>query len=135
VHKNIAVDLVLIGHDDQLLRDVELSFLIPAKQHNANTLSLPRTAPGIGELLSLVLPYEIHDLQGFSHVQKFVSYCRFVKCAMEWGGGATAPRGARLATPISFERSRNRPCSFYAPILWARRIAPAWRKRMARARH
>src|ERR671924_2428594 len=61
VHKNIEVDLALIGHYDQLLRDVELSILRTAKQHNAQTLYLLRTVPGIGEILSLVLLYDIHD--------------------------------------------------------------------------
>jgi transposase len=37
VQKNIEVDLTLIGHYDQLLRDMELSVLKTAKQHDANT--------------------------------------------------------------------------------------------------
>ena len=49
VQKSIAVDLALIGHYDQLLRDVELSILKTAKQHHAQTLSLLRTVPGIGD--------------------------------------------------------------------------------------
>src|SRR5436190_23732171 len=53
VQKSIEVDLALIGHYDQLLRDVELSILKTAKQHNAQTLYLLRTVPGIGEILSL----------------------------------------------------------------------------------
>src|SRR5438093_3870156 len=60
VQKSIEVDLALIGHYDQLLRDVELSILKTAQQHNAQTLYLLRTVPGIGEILSLVLLYEIH---------------------------------------------------------------------------
>jgi transposase len=55
VQKSVAVDLALIDHDDQLLRNVELSLLHTAKQHNANTLSLLRTVPGIGEILSTAL--------------------------------------------------------------------------------
>src|SRR3989442_624207 len=72
VQKSIEVDLALIGHYDQLLRDVELSILKTAKQHNAQTLYLLRTVPGIGEILSLVLLYEIHDIQRFPRVQDFV---------------------------------------------------------------
>jgi transposase len=62
VQKSIEVDLALIGHYDELLRDIELSILKAAKQHDANTLYLLRTVPGIGEILSLVLLYEIHDI-------------------------------------------------------------------------
>jgi transposase len=81
VQKSIEVDLTLIGYYDQLLHDMELSVLKTAKQHDANTLYRLRTVPGIGEILSLVLLYEIHDIQRFPRVQDFVSYCRLVKCA------------------------------------------------------
>src|SRR6476619_5777643 len=74
VQKSVEVDLALIDHYDQLLRSVELSILHTAKQHNANTLYLLRTVPGIGEILSLVLLYEIHDIQRFPRVPDFVSY-------------------------------------------------------------
>jgi hypothetical protein len=54
-HKSIAVDLALIDPDDRLLRAMELTVLKTAKPHDAHTLSLLRTVPGIGEMLSLVL--------------------------------------------------------------------------------
>jgi len=38
VQKSIEVDLALIGHYDELLRDIELSILKAAKPHDANTL-------------------------------------------------------------------------------------------------
>src|SRR5262245_1313151 len=38
VQQSIAVDLALIGHDDQLLRDVELAILTTATQQHAQTL-------------------------------------------------------------------------------------------------
>jgi hypothetical protein len=55
VQQSIAVDLALLGHSDQLLRDRALAMLKTAQQHDAHTLSLLRTGPGIGALLSLVL--------------------------------------------------------------------------------
>jgi transposase len=96
VQKSIEVDLALIGHYDELLRDVELSILKAAKQHNANTLYLLRTVPGIGEILSLVLLYEIHDIQRFPRVQDFVSYCRLVKCAKESAGKRYGTSGTKI---------------------------------------
>jgi hypothetical protein len=51
VPKSVEVDLALIAHYDQLLRNVELSILHTAKQHNANPLYLRRTVPGLGESL------------------------------------------------------------------------------------
>ena len=55
VQKSMAMDLALMGHYDQLRRDVALSMGRTAKHHDANTLSLLRTVPGIGDILRLVL--------------------------------------------------------------------------------
>jgi transposase len=96
VQKSIDVDLTLIGHDDELLRDLELDLVTAAKQHGANALYLLRTVPGIGKILSLVLLYEIHDIQRFPRVQDFVSYCRLVKCAKESAGKRYGTSGAKI---------------------------------------
>jgi len=66
VHKTIEVDLALITYDDELFRDLELALLKTAKQHDAHTLDLLQTVPGIGKILSLVRLYEIHDIGRFS---------------------------------------------------------------------
>jgi transposase len=68
VQQSIAVDLALIDDDDHRLRDMALCVLTTAKQHDAHTRYLLRTVPGIGEILSLVLLYAIHDLQRFPRV-------------------------------------------------------------------
>ena len=96
VQKSIEVDLVLIGHDDDLLRDIELSIPKAATQDDANTLDLLRTVPGIGEILSLVLLYEIHGIQRFRRVQEFVSYGRLVKCARESAGKHYGTSGTKI---------------------------------------
>src|SRR5919109_2578492 len=95
VQKSIEVDLALITYYDELLRDVELTILKTAKHHDANTLYLLQTVPGIGKILSLVLLYEIHQINRFPRVQDFVSYCRLVKCAKSSAGkrlGASRPK-------------------------------------------
>ena len=94
--QSIEVDLALIGHDDSLLRDRELSVLTTAKEHHTHTLYLLRTVPGIGEILSLVLLYEIHDIHRFPRVQDFVSYCRVVKCAKESAGKRDGTGGRKI---------------------------------------
>jgi transposase len=96
VQKSIAVDLALIGHDDELRRDVELAIGSTAKHHNANTLYLLRTVPGMGEILSLVLRYDIHDIQRFPRVQACVSYCRLVTCAKESAGQRYGTSGPKI---------------------------------------
>jgi transposase len=65
VQKSIEVDLALIDYYDELLRDLELASVTTAKQHDANTLYLLQTVPGIGKILSLVLLYAMHDIARF----------------------------------------------------------------------
>ena len=96
VQKSIEVDLALIGYYDALLRDVELTIVKTAKHHDANTLYLLQTVPGIGKILSLVLLYEIHDIERFPRVQDFASYCRLVKCARESAGKRSGTSGAKI---------------------------------------
>jgi transposase len=96
VQKSIEVDLALITYYDALLRDVELSIVKTAKHHDAQTLSLLQTVPGIGKILSLVLLYEIHDIARFPRVQDFASYCRLVKCAKESAGKRSGTSGSKI---------------------------------------
>jgi transposase len=96
VQKSMEVDLALLGSYDPLLNDLEWHIVKAAKQHDANTLYLLQTVPGIGKILSLVLLYEIHDIQRFPSVQDFVSYCRLVKCAKESAGKRYGTAGAKM---------------------------------------
>jgi transposase len=96
VHKSVEVDLALIDFYDQLLRDVELTIVQTAKQHDAQALYRLQSVPGIGKMLSLVLLYEIHDITRFPRVQDFVSYCRLVKCAKESAGKRYGTAGTKI---------------------------------------
>jgi transposase len=104
VQKNIEVDLALSTYDDKLLSDLELYILKTAKQHDAHTLYLLQTVPGIGKILSLVLLYEIHDMARFPRVQDFASYCRLVTCAKESAGKRLGTSGKNIGN---------------APLKWA----------------
>ena len=96
VQKTIEVDLTLITYDDELLKDLELSILKTAKHHEAHTLYLLQTVPGIGKMLSLVLLYEIHQIDRFPSVQDFASYCRLVKCSKESAGKRVGTSGKKI---------------------------------------
>ena len=86
VQKSIEVDLALIDHYDQLLSDIELYIVNTAKQHDVNAFYRLRSVPGIGQILALVILYEVQDIGRFPRVQDFVSYCRLVKCTKESAG-------------------------------------------------
>jgi transposase len=96
VQKSIAVDLARIGCDDALRCDLALASVRAAKHHDATTLYLLQTVPGIGKILSLVLLYEIHDIERFPRVQEFASSCRLVKCATESAGKRSGTSGAKI---------------------------------------
>jgi hypothetical protein len=96
VQKTIEVDLALITYYDELLKDLELSLLKTAKQHDANTLYLLQTVPGIGKILSLVLLDEIHDIRRFPSVPDFASYGRLVKCSKESAGKRLGTSGNKI---------------------------------------
>ncbi len=86
VQKSIEVDLALIGHDDHLLNDVELSIVHTAKQPDPQTLSRLPSVPGIGTILRLVLLYDIYTIDRLPRGHDVGSYCRLVKCAKESAG-------------------------------------------------
>src|SRR3989454_8452269 len=96
VQKSIEVALSLVSYYDELLRDVALTIVKTAKQHDANTLYRLQTVPGIGKILSLVLLYEIHHIDRFPPVQGFASYCRLIKCAKESNGKRSGTSGAKI---------------------------------------
>jgi transposase len=96
VHKSIPVDLALITSYDQLLRDIELSIVKTAKHHDAHTLYLLQTVPGMGKILSLVLLSELHQIDRFPRGQEFASYCRLVKCAKESAGKRSGTSGTKI---------------------------------------
>jgi transposase len=96
VHKSIAVDLALISSDDERLRDVERTIRNTAKHHDANTLYLLHTVPGIGTILSLVWLDDIHEITRFPTVQEFVSYGRLVTCAKESAGKRVGTSGTKI---------------------------------------
>jgi transposase len=85
-HKSLEVDLALIGHDATRLRDLAWSVLTTATAHHTHTRHWLRTGPGIGEILSLVLCDDVHDIHRFPRVQDLVSDGRMGTCAKASAG-------------------------------------------------
>jgi transposase len=128
VQKTIAVDLALITYYDELLQALALSILHTAKQHDAQTLYLLQTVPGIGKLLSLVLLYEIHDIARFASVQDCASYCRLVKCARESAGTRYGPSGKKIG-------NAHLTWAFSEAAVLCLRTNPAGPQHLARLEH
>jgi transposase len=99
VRKTIEMDVALIDHYDKLLKEVELYITRTAKGHDAQSFARLQSVPGIGQILALVILYEIQDIARFPRVQDFVSYCRLVKCAKESGGKRYGLSGKKIGNP------------------------------------
>ena len=86
----------LIDHYDQLLGEVELYLTRSAKTDEVQTFARLQSVPGIGQILALVIFYEIHDIARFPRVQDFVSYCRLVKGAKESNSKRLGTSGKKM---------------------------------------
>jgi hypothetical protein len=73
-----------------------LTIVQTCKQHDAQTLYLLQSVPGIGKILHLVLLYEIHAIPRFPRVQEFVSECRLVTCAKASAGKRYGTAGTKI---------------------------------------
>ena len=96
VHKSIEVDLQLLNTYDVLLNDLELHLRRTAKQHDPHALYILQSIPGVGDILALVLLYEIQDISRFPSVQDFVSYCRLIKGDRESGGKKLPAKNGKI---------------------------------------
>jgi transposase len=93
---SVEADLQMVGHYDQLLKQLESKLLQQAKLHDPQACRLLRTIPGIGKILSLVLLYEIHTIDRFPSVGDFLSYARLVTPKQTSDGKVTGHGGAKI---------------------------------------
>jgi transposase len=77
--KTVEVDLELIAFYDTIIGKLEWHLVRSAKAHDPMVLQLLRTIPGIGKILSLVILYEIQDINRFPRGQDFTSYARLIR--------------------------------------------------------
>jgi transposase len=96
VQQSIEVDLPLSGSDDRLLTTLELEIVNPAKAHDAQTFFRLGSSPGVGNILALVLLYDIQDIHRCPRVQAAASSGRLVKCARESAGKRYGTAGAKI---------------------------------------
>ena len=104
VPKSIAVALALMTSDDALRRDVARTSVPTARPHDATTLHLWHTVPGIGQMLRLGLLDDSHAVPRVPRGQAVVSSCRLVT----WARAAAGTRDGTAGTKIG-----------QAPLTWA----------------
>lgn len=96
VRMSMEADLELIAHLDTLKQKLELHILRNAKKHDPQALYRLRSVPGIGPIISMVILYEIGDIERFPRVQDFASYARLVKCTKESAGKRHGTGGGKI---------------------------------------
>jgi len=99
VQRSIDLDLARIEFYDGQLSKLEWYLKRTAKSVDPKTVIRLKSVHGIGDILSLVILYEIHDIERFPRVQDFVSYCRLVKCQRESAGKKHGTGGAKIGNP------------------------------------
>lgn len=111
-------DLALIAYEDARRRDVERTIVPTATQHDAHTLALRQTVPGIGTRLSLVLRDDIPPIARVPRGQEWASSCRL-------GTWAKASHGKRSGTAGANMGKAHRTWTFSAAAVFCRRAHPA----------
>ena len=92
----IELDLKRIDLYDDLLREVELYITRYAKAHHPQAYYRLRSVPGIGEILALVILFEINDINRFPKVGNLLSYARLVKPSKESAGKRVGYSGSKI---------------------------------------
>ena len=94
----IEADLYMIDHYTQEIDKVNWFIKKKAKEdsQNAFNLSLLKTIPGIGDILSLTLLYEINDIRRFPSQQHFSSYARLFKPEKRSAGKKAGSGGGKI---------------------------------------
>jgi transposase len=96
VRKSVEVDLEMIESLNLILKKLEYHIEKTARKHDYHTLYLLRSIPGVGQVLALVILYEIHDVRRFPTVQDFSSYARLIKPVKESNGKWAGPSNKKI---------------------------------------
>jgi transposase len=88
---SIQADLELIEAFDEQIAALERHLRKSAKVDDPTTFGFVQTVPGIGEILGLVMLYEIDAIRRFPEVGNFLSYSRLVVGKHESNGKVKGP--------------------------------------------
>ena len=99
IYPNAQTDLDMIDFLDPIIKQLEQQIRAQAKCHDRASLNILLSVPGIGDIFSLIILYEVHDIKRFESHQKFCSYCRLVKCERSSAGKHTKGGNQKIGNP------------------------------------
>lgn len=89
-------DIAVVERLDETIVKLESHLIRHAKVHDPIRFQLLRTIPGVGPILSMVMLYEVQDIERFRGIGEFVSYARLVACAHESDGKKLGSGGRKI---------------------------------------
>jgi transposase len=95
----IKADLDFIEATTAIIRPLEIQIKTQARHHDRKAYNLLMSVNGIGELLGLIILYEIHNIKRFNSVQRFSSYCRLVRCERTSAGKRSKGGNPKIGNP------------------------------------
>jgi transposase len=72
-------DVDMMDACDHVIARLEKRILTNAREHDPRALAILKTTRGVGDIVGLTLLYELHDIERFGTVGRYLSYCRLVK--------------------------------------------------------
>jgi len=96
VRRSIDLDLDRIAFYNKKLGEVEWYLKKTTNEFDRQSIEILKSVNGIGNILSLVILYEIHTVDRFPSAQDFASYCRLIKCRRESAGKSYGTGGAKI---------------------------------------
>lgn len=95
----VEKDLEYIDFLDPVIAELERYIRQRAQFHNRRDYQLLLTIPGVGDILSLIILYETHDITRFKTVQRYSSYCGVVKCERSSAGKTVGAKNNNIRNP------------------------------------
>jgi len=86
VKASVEADLKMIDAYHEIIVKLEWQIDKTARQHDHQTYLLLKTIPGVGQILTLTILYEICTIKRFASVQDFSSYARLIRPEKESNG-------------------------------------------------
>lgn len=97
--QTIAADIAMINALTEQIKQLEARLLQLARFDDPGTFYRLRSVPGIGDVLALVMLYEIGDITRFASAGDFLSYCRLVPGKHESAGKQYGSPGRKQGNP------------------------------------
>ena len=93
---SLEVSMHMVKQFDITIRKLDQAIAGHTRNNYLTEYSTLKTVPGIGRMLALIILYEVDDIDRFSSVQDFLSYCRLVKGTVASAGKIKGGKAGKI---------------------------------------